>query len=169
VEPPTTAYTRSMPSVSSTMRSSSTQSATRIGGKFRWYGSPVAGSIDSGEVVPYGLASTLTQITKKAVRVQRFVGTDVEVPPAGLAVVGVVSAGGVRAARKRVAQQDDIALVGRECAVGLVGGFDGRESLPVREGYAVGEDDALRRDQPDFAFGRVRSQRGVVHRFHRRL
>ena len=61
---PTTAATRSMPSVRSASRPGRAMSSTAISGKPMPYGRPVRGSIDAGLDEPNGLPSELTQTTK---------------------------------------------------------------------------------------------------------
>ena len=64
-DPPTAACSRSTPSVRSSARCTVLRSRTVIRGKSRPYGSPVAGSIDDGPVVPWQPPRRFAHTTKK--------------------------------------------------------------------------------------------------------
>ena len=87
---------------------------------------PVAGLVEAGPDEPMQPPTTFGQITKIALGIDRPAGADHGLPPAGLAgdrmlVDDVLIAG------QRMADQNRIAAVGIERAVGLIGDLPRRE------------------------------------------
>jgi len=81
-----------------------------------------AGRVDAGRAAAaVATAQYVATDDVVAVGVERLAGADAVVPPAGVGVVGGVAAGGVGAAAEGVEDEDGVAAVSVQTAVGLVG------------------------------------------------
>ena len=93
----------------------------------------------------------------EAIGVERLARTDHVVPPADVALVAFVEAGDVVRRVQRMADQDRIAAVGVERAVGFVGQVERVEGAPAGELQRLGEVGGVRDDRPDRAAAAART------------
>ena len=85
-------------------------------------------------------------------RVEGFARADHDIPPAGLAFVGMIEAGGVGVAGKRMKNQNGVVFGRAQFTIGLVGQSDGAETSPALEEHflgRLGEGEGLRLNNPN--------------------